>query len=340
MGTLQDLGLVTAYGYAKAGGYSGSEAEFESYLAGLVDYTTAAANSATAAANSVTSATSVYSDTVNVYNNTVSEAAQAADAEDRAEQFATASATSMAGAATHAAAAAASALAASTSETNSADYEAETARQATTATTQAQRAQQFAIDAEESETRCEALEHSSEQWSNLAYQYAQAFGGLVFKGSVEFANIPFSGMSGGDMYDIKDAFVTDNRFKEGSGVSCVAGTDIAWSASDSKWNILTPTGVNTFNGRNGAVIPAANDYSADQIQYGSNSDVETELDKKQPTYAGDNTAWDAVPTQNSNNPVISDGIYSAIDNITPIVSTTDIGEGASLATGKIYIVVS
>ena len=55
----RNLGHVTAYGYAKAGGYTGTEAEFEALMAGYADaagYAQAAANSAAAAANSVTAA--------------------------------------------------------------------------------------------------------------------------------------------------------------------------------------------------------------------------------------------------------------------------------------------
>lgn len=41
-----DLGLVTAYGYAKAGGYTGTEAQFQKYLSDIVTATTQASDSA------------------------------------------------------------------------------------------------------------------------------------------------------------------------------------------------------------------------------------------------------------------------------------------------------
>lgn len=109
---------------------------------------------------------------------------------------------------------------------------------------------------------------TSGKWENQTGSGSTS--GATFKESIYFANIPTTGMQNGDWYDIKDAFTTDNRFEEGTGIACGAGTDIIWSATDSKWNILTPSGVYMFNGRTGAVTPQTSDYDADEIDY-SNS---------------------------------------------------------------------
>lgn len=124
------------------------------------------------------------------------------------------------------------------------------------------------------------FENNAKYYANLCAQYAQSFSGLVFQGSIAYSQIPTTGMKNGDMYDINEAFVTDNRFEEGAGIPCAAGTDIAWVEADSKWNILTPAGVYSFNGRQGAVSPASGDYSASDISYGANSNVNIELGKK------------------------------------------------------------
>lgn len=110
-----------------------------------------------------------------------------------------------------------------------------------------------------------AYNSTSGKWENKTGQ--ETVGGLVFKGSILFANLPTTGMTNGDAYDIKDAFTTDSRFEEGVGIECGAGTDIVWVADENKWNILTPSGVYSFNGRTGAVTPATSDYDADQIDY-------------------------------------------------------------------------
>ncbi|MBO7716082.1 MAG: hypothetical protein J6S85_21135, partial [Methanobrevibacter sp.] len=112
-----------------------------------------------------------------------------------------------------------------------------------------------------------AYNSTSGKWENKTGQ--SVIGGATFKGSILFTNLPTTGMVNGDWYDIKDAFTTDNRFEEGSGIACAAGTDVIWVDSDSKWNILTPSGVYSFNGRTGAVSPQSGDYSASDVGLGN-----------------------------------------------------------------------
>ena len=108
---------------------------------------------------------------------------------------------------------------------------------------------------------------TSGKWENQTG--SAPIGGAVFKGSILFANIPTTGMVNGDWYDIKDEFTTDNRFEEGAGIACAAGTDIIWVSADTKWNILTPSGVYSFNGRTGAVSPASGDYTKSDVGLGN-----------------------------------------------------------------------
>lgn len=102
--------------------------------------------------------------------------------------------------------------------------------------------------------------NNSKYWADIASQYAQ--GGLHYEGSCTFANIPTTGMTDGDMWNIEDDFTTDSRFREGAGVSVVAGTNIAWISSISKWDVLavSKSGVQSFNGRTGIVTPQSGDY--------------------------------------------------------------------------------
>ena len=72
-------------------------------------------------------------------------------------------------------------------------------------------------------------------WAQKSQEYA--VGALHWKSSIPFANIPTTGMTVGDMYNITDAFTTDARFDEGAGVKCSAGTNIVWDANN-KWDIL------------------------------------------------------------------------------------------------------
>ena len=155
-----------------------------------------------------------------------------------------------------------------------------------------------------------AYNSTSGKWENKTGQ--ETIGGIVFKGSILFANLPTVGMSNGDAYDIKDAFTTDARFEEGSGISCGAGTDVVWVSSEGKWNILTPSGVYSFNGRTGAVSPATSDYDADQIDYDNTTsgltatDVQAAIDELQSEKADSSD----VPTAYTSDPEM-DGTASA-----------------------------
>lgn len=143
---------------------------------------------------------------------------------------------------------------------------------------------------------------TSGKWENQTEQ--PPVSGATFKGSILFANIPTTGMTNGDWYDIKDAFTTDNRFEEGAGIECTAGTDIIWVTDDSKWNILTPSGVNSFNGRVGAVVPAIGDYDANDIDYDNTTsgltatNVQDAIDELESNKADNND----IPTAYTSNP--------------------------------------
>ena len=71
-----------------------------------------------------------------------------------------------------------------------------------------------------------------------AEQYAQ--GGLIYKGSITFAQIPSSGLKSGYMYNMDEDFTTDSRFQEGAGIKVKAGTNIAWNGT--KWDLLAVGG--------------------------------------------------------------------------------------------------
>lgn len=80
--------------------------------------------------------------------------------------------------------------------------------------------------------------NNSKYWADIASQYAQ--GGLIYKGSCLFANIPTTGLTSGDMWNIEDDFTTDSRFQEGAGIFVKAGTNIAWNGL--KWDLLATGG--------------------------------------------------------------------------------------------------
>lgn len=102
-------------------------------------------------------------------------------------------------------------------------------------------------------------ENNSKYWAEVAQQSAQ--GGLIYKGSCLFANIPTSGMHSGDMWNIEDDFVTDSRFQEGSGIAVAAGSNIAWNTNN-KWDVLAMVKTSSLNDLTNVSIssPSANDF--------------------------------------------------------------------------------
>ena len=236
-----------------------------------------ASTSATNAANSATAAAGSASTASTKAGEAATSATNAADSATAAAGSASTASTKASDASTAASTATTKAGEASTSATNAAGS-------ATAANTSAEDAEAWAVGTKDGTavpSTDPQYNNNAKYWSDLAATYASQLGSAVkWKASIMFASLPTTGMQNGDFYDIKDAFTTDNRFIEGSGIDCPAGTDVVWSGGDSKWNIMTPSGVNSFNGRKGAVSPAANDYDSTQIKHGASSNVSAELGNK------------------------------------------------------------
>ncbi len=56
------------------------------------------------------------------------------------------------------------------------------------------------------------------------------------QGSIAFENLPVEGMAEGDVYNITQKFVTDNRFIDGTGNEHPAGTNVCWTATG--WDVM------------------------------------------------------------------------------------------------------
>lgn len=134
-------------------------------------------------------------------------------------------------------------------------------------------------------------------WAQKSQEYA--VGALHWKSSIPFANIPTTGMTVGDMYNITDAFTTDARFDEGAGVKCSAGTNIVWDANG-KWDIL----ISSTNAADINFDNTGTDMTATNVQ-NAITEINTSLSDKQPktmsqTIAGETTVEGCLSTLNSN----------------------------------------
>ena len=80
---------------------------------------------------------------------------------------------------------------------------------------------------------------NSKYYSEKSKEYMVTWkGSLLPQGSILFEEIPVSGMLPGQLYEIKNGFVSDNRFSDGGGYSHPAGTNIFWTKDNIFSNII------------------------------------------------------------------------------------------------------
>ena len=190
-----NLGTVTAYGYAKDKGYTGTEAEFAELMASYADVAEQAAESATQAAASATTATTKASEAAQSATAAASSKTAAETAQGGAETAAQ-TATTKAGEATTAATTATNkATEATTAATTATGKATEAAGSATTATTKAGEASTSATNAAASATRAqEILDSIPEDYSQLSDDVSDLKDGLT---AIE-----------SDVTDLKDDFTS------------------------------------------------------------------------------------------------------------------------------------
>lgn len=182
-----------------------------------------------------------------------------AESERNATESASAAATSEANASSYADTASSKADAAATSEQNAKESETAAEGSANTASIKAGEAATSAIDAENSATKAESYAHggtgtrAGEDSDNAKYYYeqtkqvSQSLNGIIPQGTVAFADLPKSGMQYGDMYNISDEFVSDERFNDGGGIYYGAGNNVIWVSGD-KWDVTAGSGVTGVKG--------------------------------------------------------------------------------------------
>lgn len=89
---------------------------------------------------------------------------------------------------------------------------------------------------------------NAKYYYNQVKQVSQSINGIIPMGTVTFAELPQ--LSVGDsafMYNISDAFVSDERFNDGGGVSYGAGNNVFWTA-EGKWDVTASSAVNGVKG--------------------------------------------------------------------------------------------
>lgn len=140
-------------------------------------------------------------------------------------------------------------------------------------------AKTYAENAQTSETNARLSEEAAEEWAtksksyavggtgtraeedvdNSKYYYEQArrvseglSGALLPMGTIAFEQLAAVDKRPGDMYNISDAFVTDDSFVEGEGHHYPVGTNV-YCTADNLWDCLAGATVATVNGETGDV---------------------------------------------------------------------------------------
>lgn len=236
--------------YAESAGTSASNASASEQNAATSEANASASetNAATSEANALASETNAATSETNASASATSastSATNAAISEANAlasEQNASASETNAATSETNAATSEANA---STSETNAATSE-------TNALAYSKTSQSYAVGG--SGTRQGEDSDNAKYYKEVCEQIAGGLeGGFIPMGTILFEALPTASQDKkGWMYNISDEFVTDARFKDGSGKRYAAGTNVYLTA-DMLWDCLSGV-VPTVNGKNGNSI--------------------------------------------------------------------------------------
>lgn len=214
----------------------------------------------------------------------------------------------------------ASAVSAQTSATHA-------ATSATNANTSAELASEKASEIETTATLSESYAkggtstREGEDTDNSKYYMQQAqliaeglSGSLIPMGTIAFADLPTSPTSG-QMHNINDEFVTDDRFKEGAGNTIPAGTNVYYTA-DGYWDCLAGSPVTGVKGENELSYRRGNvNITKSDVGLGNVPNVTT--NNQAPTYstASSNTALSSGESMSTAFGKISKAISSLISHL-------------------------
>lgn len=143
--------------------------------------------------------------------------------------------------------------AASTYATNSINSATSASTSASTATTKASEASNYATEAE-SYARGGTGTRENENVDNAKYYYEQLYNasqglnGLIPKGNITFEELADEeNQQPGYFFNVSDSFVSDERFKDGSGIFYGAGSNVLYTA-DGMWDVTAASMVSGVKG--------------------------------------------------------------------------------------------
>ena len=88
---------------------------------------------------------------------------------------------------------------------------------------------------------------NAQYYYRQAKQISQSLNGVIPNGTLTFADLPTEGMTYGDMYNISNAFLSDERFNDGGGVYYGPGNNVVWISGD-MWDVTAGSSVTGIKG--------------------------------------------------------------------------------------------
>lgn len=292
---------------------------------------------------------------------------QAKNSEDSASNSASSALASSQTATTKANEAATSATNASISESNANTYATNASNSATsasgsstTATQKASEASSSASSASQSASSASAYSTKSQSYAvggtgtrenedidNAKYYYQQSksisesfSGALRPMGTVAFANLPsVANASEGDMYNISDQFTTTTAFKEGSGLTIPAGSNI-YKTYDGYWDILAGSPVTGVKGSDESVYRKGNvNITPENIGLGNvANERQYSANNPQPSVGKLTTARTIQTKLDSTSSASFDGSANITPGVTGTLPVANGGTGKStLASGQVLV---
>lgn len=113
-------------------------------------------------------------------------------------------------------------------------------------------------------------------------QISQGINGIIPMGTVTFASLPTVDIVNNAMYNIRDAFTSDERFNDGGGVYYGPGNNVIYTA-EGKWDVTASSAVTGIKGynedtyRQGNVNLTAEDIGA--LPVGGNAETATKAEQ-------------------------------------------------------------
>ena len=162
-----------------------------------------------------------------------------------------------------------------------------------------------------------------EDTDNAKYYYdqakriAQGVNGIVPMGTITFEELPTEDIVNNAMYNISNAFTSDERFNDGGGVFYGAGNNVLWTGTG-KWDVAASSGVTGIKGANESVYRQGNvNISAENIGLGN---VDNTSDMNKPISNAQRERFEAIDGK------IGDDDISGIGNGTVKGAIVDLEE--------------